>query len=87
MPDLSPNLPPIPPVTFEEKTAQEHLQRCRGLLEFVGFFLNLAYTGLPDPPDAEAMGTGEVPETLAFSLRGAIECALQTVERHVSEQA
>jgi len=76
MPDLSDNLPPIPPVTFEEKTAKEHMQRVRTLLEFVGFFLDLAYTGLPDPPDAEAMGTGEVPETLAFSLRGSIECAL-----------
>jgi hypothetical protein len=41
----------------------------------VAFFLNHAYLRLTDPPDAEAMGTGEIPESLSFSLRGAIECA------------
>ena len=76
MPDLSENLPPVPPVTPGEKEAQSHLQRVRELLGFVEFFLDLAYTGLPDPPDAEAMGAGEIPETLAFSLRGSIEIAL-----------
>ena len=75
MPDLSQNLPPIPPVTPGEEEAQSHLRRVRELLGFVEFFLELAYSRLPDPPDAEAMGTGEIPESLTFSLRGVIECA------------
>lgn len=76
MPDLSKsNPPPIPPVTPEEEDAQSFLRRVRELLWFIEWFLNRAYDRLPDPPDAEAMGTGEIPETLAFSLRGSIECA------------
>lgn len=67
--------PPVPPITPGEEEAQSFLRRVRELLWFVEFFLELAYSRLPDPPDAEAMGTGEIPESLTFSLRGSIECA------------
>lgn len=69
-------LPPIPPVTPGEEEAQSHLRRVRELLGFVEFFLETAYDRLPDPPDAEEMGTGKLPQTLTFALRGSIECAL-----------
>ncbi|HVA90663.1 MAG TPA: hypothetical protein VNL71_12575 [Chloroflexota bacterium] len=76
MPDLSKSTPPpVPPVTPEEQDAQSFLRRVRELLWFIEWFLNRAYDRLPDPPDAEAMGTGDIPESLAFSLRGSIECA------------
>ena len=77
MPDLTPqsSKPSIPPVTPEEQDAQSFLRRVRELVWFVEWFLNRAYDRLPDPPDAEAMGTGEIPESLTFSLRGSIECA------------
>lgn len=68
-------LPPVPPITPAEEDAQSDLRRVQELLWFLEFFLDLAYSRLPDPPDAEAMGVGEVPQTLAFSLRGSIECA------------
>ena len=67
--------PPVPPVTPGEEDAQSDLRRVLELLWFVEHFLELAYDRLPDPPDAEAMGTGEIPQTLTFSLRGTIECA------------
>ena len=67
--------PPVPPVTPGEEDAQSDLRRVLELLWFLEFFLELAYSRLPDPPDAEAMGTGDIPESLTFSLRGSIECA------------
>ncbi len=67
--------PPVPPVTPGEEDAQSDLRRVLELLWFLEHFLELAYSRLPDPPDAEAMGTGEIPESLTFSLRGSIECA------------
>src|SRR5687768_14897359 len=54
--------PPVPPLTHGEDEAQSSLRRALELLWFVEFFLDLAYDGLPDPPNAEAMGTGEIPE-------------------------
>ena len=68
--------PPVPPVTPGEEDAQSDLRRVLELLWFVEHFLELAYDRLPDPPDAEAMGNGAIPESLTFSLRGSIECAL-----------
>lgn len=67
--------PAVPPRTPQEEEAQSYLRRVIELLWFVEFFLDLAYDRLPDPPDAEAMGTGQIPESLTFSLRGSIECA------------
>ena len=67
--------PPVPPVTPAEQDAQSDLRRVLELLWFVQHFLEHAYSRLPDPPDAEAMGTGQIPESLTFALRGAIECA------------
>jgi hypothetical protein len=34
------------------------------------------HVGLPEPRDAEDMGDGRIPESLAFSLRGDLECLL-----------
>ncbi len=76
MPDLSKsNPPPVPPITPGEDEALSSLRRVAELVWFIEFFLDLAHSRLPDPPDAEAMGTGEIPESLTFSLRGSIECA------------
>jgi hypothetical protein len=76
MPDRQKSTPPpVPPVTPGEEDAQSDLRRVLELLWFVEHFLDLAYSRLPDPADAEAMGNGEIPESLAFSLRGSIECA------------
>jgi len=76
MPDRQKSTPPpVPPVTHAEDEAQSFLRRVLDLLWFVEFFLDHAYSRLPDPADAEAMGTGEIPESLTFALRGAIECA------------
>ena len=76
MPDLTPkSTPPVPSLAQSEAEAHDHLRRAHELLWFVAFFLRYAYDRLTDPADAEAMGTGEIPESLSFSLRGAIECA------------
>jgi hypothetical protein len=75
MPELSKNLPPVPPVTPAEQAAQNDLRHVAELVWFVEWFLDHVHTRLPDPPKAEAMGTGEIPESLTFSLRGSIECA------------
>lgn len=75
MPDRQKSNPPIPPITPAEDAAQSDLRRVLELLWFLEFFLDQAYARLPDPPDAEAMGTGEIPESLTFSLRGACEVA------------
>jgi hypothetical protein len=66
---------PFPTLAQSEAEARDALRRALELLWFVQFFLNYAYDRLTDPADAEAMGTGEIPESLSFSLRGAIECA------------
>lgn len=75
MPDRENLYPPVPAVTSEEVEAQNYLRRVRDLLWFVDWFLLRIHDRLRDPVNAEAMGTGEVPESLAFSLRGAVECA------------
>ena len=78
MPDLTPKSTPkkpFPTLAQAEAEARDHLRRAHELLWFVGFFLRYAYDRLTDPAEAEAMGTGEIPESLSFSLRGAIECA------------
>jgi hypothetical protein len=67
--------PPAYSIAQAEAEAHDHLRRAHELLWFVRFFLDYAYDRLTDPADAEAMGTGEIPESLSFSLRGAIECA------------
>jgi len=74
--DKSTPPPPVPPLTHGEDEAQSFLRRARELVWFLEFFLDHAHDRLPDPPDAEAMGTGVIPESLTFSLRGAIECAM-----------
>lgn len=76
MPDLPKSNPPVPPVTHPEEEAQSYLRRTQELLWFLEFFLELAKSKLSYPPDSEAMGTGEVPESLSFSLLGSIECAM-----------
>ena len=67
--------PPIPHVTPEEQDAKSDLRRVLELLWFLEHFLDLAKSRLAYPEDAEAMGTGEIPESLSFTLLGSIECA------------
>jgi hypothetical protein len=77
MPDRQKSTPPpVPPVTPAEQDAQSDLRRVQELLWFVEYFLELANTRLQYPPNSEAMGTGEVPESLSFALLGAIECGI-----------
>jgi len=71
MPDLTPQSTPlpVPPVTPGEDDAQSDLRRVLELLWFLEHFLELAYSRLPDPPDAEAMGTGRgFPESASTLL-------------------
>lgn len=63
-------------MTEEEAYALEILKDALDLLKEPRGFLQSAYEVLPDPPDAEEMGEGTIPESLAYSLRGDIECAL-----------
>ncbi|HWM93573.1 MAG TPA: hypothetical protein VN493_22635 [Thermoanaerobaculia bacterium] len=77
MPDRKKSTPPpVPPVTPAEAEAQGICRTARSMLETIKAFLEVAYLNLPDPSDAEDMGEGRIPESLAFSLRGSIECAI-----------
>ena len=67
--------PPVPPVTPAEQEALDALKHLADVVWFIEWFLDMIHSRLPDPLDAEAMGTGEMPESLTFSLRGYIECA------------
>ncbi len=77
MPSRSKSNPPsIPAKTHAEEVAQSILRWVAlGITIGIGS-LQAAYRGLPEPPDAEAMGEGTIPESLTFSLRGSIECAI-----------
>lgn len=75
--DKSTPPPPVPPMTHRDEEVQSILRHMLRLVELLQWFLEQAHFMLPDPPEAEAMGNGEIPETLTFSLRGSIECALQ----------
>lgn len=68
--------PPAPAVTPEEASAQSICRTARSMLETLKAFLEVAHLNLPDPPEAEEMGEGRIPESLAFSLRGSLECAI-----------
>lgn len=73
--------PPIPAVTPEEQEALNVLGSLAEIVWLIEWALDLVHSKLPDPPNAEEMGTGKVPESLTFSLRGSIECAMHD---HVS---
>lgn len=66
-----------PAVTPAEAEAQRVFLILLDLLQTVKVFLGAAHTQLPDPPEAEAMGEGTIPESLSFSLRGTIEVVLE----------
>ena len=68
--------PPVPPITHREEEVQSILRHMLHLVVLLQWFLEQAHLMLPDPPDSEAMGNGEIPESLTFSLRGSLECAL-----------
>ena len=74
--DKSTPPPPVPPITHREEEVQSILRHMLRLVNLLQWFLEQAHLMLPDPPDAEAMGNGAIPESLTFSLRGSIECAL-----------
>ena len=76
MPDRHKSTPPVPSVTHLEEEAQSVLKRMLQLVALLRWFLEQVHFRLPDPLEAEAMGNGAMPESLTFSLRGSIECAL-----------
>jgi len=71
MPDQPKSTPSEP-----EQEAKKVLRSALEALTEAESYLESAYELLPDPPDAEDMGEGRIPESLTFSLRGYIECAL-----------
>ena len=74
MPDLPQSIPPVTPAEAE---AQRVFLVLLDLLKTVKEFLGAIHAQLPDPPEAEAMGEGTIPESLSFSLRGTIEVVLE----------
>jgi hypothetical protein len=54
--------------------AQFLLQAIGSILDATRAIVNRLHDALPDPPEAEDMGEGRIPESLEFSLRGDMEC-------------
>lgn len=78
MPDHPKSIPSTlaPPITLMEAEAQKIIRATIAMAGLIRYFLEVAYRDLPDPADAEDMGEGRIPESLSYSLRGDIECAL-----------
>ncbi len=73
MPEQEESIPPKPP-TYNEQKAQRELMRAAGRLAAIRAGLWNIHVRLGESPDENAIAEGEVPETLAFAIRGAIEC-------------
>ena len=67
---------PAPPaaITPEEQAAQQALLHHAETLRTVRTGLLALHAGLGEPPDEDQMAEGTRPETVAFSIRGTIEC-------------
>lgn len=80
MPDrdqcIPPSGPPYHPATPDELAAQRVVRWCLSRLRQIVICLRGVHTSLPDPPEAEDMGEGRIPESLSFTIRGTVECAL-----------
>ncbi len=77
MPELSDStLPPVPEHTAEEIAAQMIVQCCNSFLKTTRLCLRELEESLIYPEESEAMGEGRVPQSVAFALRGTIECIL-----------
>ncbi len=69
-------LPPVPEHTAEETAAQMVVKTCAAFLQTMISTLQALEEGLGYPEDSEDMGEGRVPQSVAFALRGTLECVL-----------
>lgn len=77
MPDQSKStLPSVPEHTAEETGAQMVLEVCRVFLKTLILSLESLQDDLIYPEDSEDMGEWRAPQSVAFALRGTIECIL-----------
>jgi K+-sensing histidine kinase KdpD len=76
MPDRDESTPPPKPPapTYDEQKAQRELIRAAGRLAAIRAALWNIHVRLGEGPNEDAIAEGEIPETLAFAIRGAIEC-------------
>lgn len=77
MPELSDSNPPMPAVpehTHEEIAAQMVVKCCNSFLKAVRLCLLALEEALIYPDDSEAMGEWRAPQSVAFALRGTLEC-------------
>jgi hypothetical protein len=68
----TPTAPPA--LTDQERAAQEALLRHAETLRGVRDDLLALHTDLGEPPEETEMAEGTRPETVAFSIRGTVEC-------------
>jgi len=72
----TPPVPPVPPITKSEQRAQSFIGYAFDLATIAMLVLEATHHRLPDPANGDDMGEGTIPESLTYSLRGSIECAL-----------
>lgn len=66
--------PPLPTVTRAERKAQIILLRAAGEIAAVRTLLWIVHVRLGELPEDIDMGEGVIPDSVRFSVRGAIEC-------------
>lgn len=59
---------------MDAKLTQFLLQEIGAIVDATKSIVIRLHDSLPDPPEAEDMGEGRIPESLEFSLRGDMEC-------------
>lgn len=73
-------VPTRPPEISKERKAQIRLLRAAGALAAVRTKLWILHVRLGELPEDNDMGEGRIPDSVRFSVRGAIEC---TAEDHL----